>query len=430
MRRHAENWLEVAERVWNFRRDQLTAAQGQGLLAASGELKGRMKERADAGKLKLSIEKLEGVLRETGGRYYPMSSLTENVEFFLVAALVILGLRAYFVQPFKIPTNSMWPSYYGMTHESFQAGEEPGLLARTARTLAFGASHYQVEAPADGEVYVPVYATSPTRVHLIGSEKAGRSYFLFPTQFREWTFMVNGQLVKLSTPADFDGDFEQMLQERFAGPKGDLSDHLIAEMQRVGRKPETSSMTITYAGQRRDVRVIWLPLGLSVKKGQPILSFDILTGDLLFVDRITYNFLPPKVGQGFVFKTENINSQEMEDLQGQQIRQYYIKRLVGLPGDKLEVKAPALWRNDQPITGADAFGLNARKEGKYPGYYAERQLAPGHIVNVPAHNYYAMGDNSPRSKDSRYWGYVPEKEVVGKPLFIYYPLTTRWGLAR
>ena len=176
--------------------------------------------------------------------------------------------------------------------------------------------------------------------------------------------------------------------------------------------------------------MIWLPLGLSVKKGQPILSFDILTGDLLFVDRITYNFLPPKVGQGFVFKTENINSQEMEDLQGQQIRQYYIKRLVGLPGDKLEVKAPALWRNDQPITGADAFGLNARKEGKYPGYYAERQLAPGHIVNVPAHNYYAMGDNSPRSKDSRYWGYVPEKEVVGKPLFIYYPLTTRWGLAR
>ena len=148
------------------------------------------------------------------------------------------------------------------------------------------------------------------------------------------------------------------------------------------------------------------------------------------MDRITYNFLPPKVGQGFVFKTENINSPEMEDLQGQQIRQYYIKRLVGTPGDKLEVKAPVLWRNDQPISGADAFGFNARKEGKYPGYYAERQLAPGHIVNVPSHNYYAMGDNSPRSKDSRYWGYVPEKEVVGKPLFIYYPLTSRWGLAR
>ena len=55
--------------------------------------------------------------------------------------------------------------------------------------------------------------------------------------------------------------------------------------------------------------------------------------------------------------------------------------------------------------------------------------AHGEIVTVPEHFYMALGDNSPRSKDSRSWGFVPEKDVVGRPLYIYYPLTKRWGLA-
>jgi signal peptidase I len=56
-------------------------------------------------------------------------------------------------------------------------------------------------------------------------------------------------------------------------------------------------------------------------------------------------------------------------------------------------------------------------------------LESGDVLDVPEHSYFAMGDNSPRSKDSRMWGFVPEKDVVGRPLFIYYPLTKRWGLA-
>jgi signal peptidase I len=57
-------------------------------------------------------------------------------------------------------------------------------------------------------------------------------------------------------------------------------------------------------------------------------------------------------------------------------------------------------------------------------------LPVGGKVTVPANSYFALGDNSPRSLDSRYWGFVPDKDVVGRPLFIYYPLTSRWGLAR
>ena len=123
-------------------------------------------------------------------------------------------------------------------------------------------------------------------------------------------------------------------------------------------------------GEKYEQAVYWLSVGKTVKKGEKILSFDILTGDLLFVDRITYNFFPPKVGQGFVFKTDNIHSQYMEKPQGSgnQVKQYYIKRLVGTPGDVLEVKSPVLTSNGQPITGAAAFDKNARREGLYRGY--------------------------------------------------------------
>ena len=441
MRRHAANWLEVAERVWNFRRDQLAPAQAQGLLAATGELKTRLKEKADAPRLKLAIEKLEDVLRETGGRFYPMSSMTENVEFFLVAALVILGLRAYFFQPFKIPTNSMWPSYYGMTSEVFKTGEEPGLLAQAGRLLAFGATHHRVEASAEGEVYVPVVAVGQNQVRLISSETSGRFLGIFPSANKEWTFRVSdpsarsgltasdAMFSKLSVPADF--DLEKVIQERFAGPHRTLSEHLLEQARQAGKNPENSLINVTMGGQRREVRVYWLPLGVKVRKGEAILSFDILTGDLLFVDRVTYNFFPPRVGQGFVFKTEHIVSPFMADqYTGQQIRQYYIKRLVGTPGDVLEVKEPVLYRNGKPIEGAAAFDANNHQLGKYTGYAALQRLEAGLKVTVPSDGFFAMGDNSHNSADSRYWGFVPNKDVVGKPLFIYYPLTTRWGPAR
>lgn len=442
MRRHAANWLEVAERVYNFRRDLLPPAQVQQLVAATGDLKLRLKDKADASKLKMAIEKLEDVLRQTGGRIYPTSSLVENVEFFLVAAIVILGLRAYFVQPFKIPTNSMWPTYYGMTHELIKTGEEPGVLGRIGRLLAFGATHYAVQAPADGEVMVPVLRYSDGEMHMISSQKPGRALGVFPTMMREYTFSVNGALTTLEVPGDF--DFERVLDEAFGGARRPFTKVLSEQFART-TEHETSMVTIRSGGRRYDQRVYWVPLGKTVKRGEPIVSFDILTGDLLFVDRITYNFFPPKVGQGFVFKTENIHSPAMSTVDGEQIRQYYIKRLVGLPGDKLEIRTPRfirdgagdpadpaaqLYRNGAPITGAEAFTANSRKDGMYPGYTNGGLLAIGQVAEVPANSYMALGDNSPRSQDSRFWGFVPDKDVVGKPLFIYYPLTRRWGLAR
>ena len=107
-----------------------------------------------------------------------------------------------------------------------------------------------------------------------------------------------------------------------------------------------------------------------------------------------------------------------------------MKRLVGEPGDTLQVKGTTLYRNGSPITGSAAFAANAGQVGEYPGYEAYQALANGQTVTVPAHGYFAMGDNSPNSKDSRYWGAVPEKDVVGRPVLVYYPFTKRFGLAK
>ena len=55
---------------------------------------------------------------------------------------------------------------------------------------------------------------------------------------------------------------------------------------------------------------------------------------------------------------------------------------------------------------------------------------PKHSFTVPPHSYFAMGDNSYNSYDSRWWGPVPEENVVGRGLFVYWPFTWHWGLIR
>jgi signal peptidase I len=414
MRENAANWLELADKVYHYRRDVLTAAQVGELQSRSADLQAMLKERAGAEKLKLAIERLEEVLRRTGGAIYPKTALVENVEFFLVAAIVILGIRTYFVQPFKIPTNSMWPTYNGMTPEAWKnPAEAPGPLMRAVRFVLYGAQRKQLVAPESGTVSLPVTYGG----QIAFEPKKARSWLIFPTINKEYTFLVNNTPVRVQVPADF--QFDWAFRECTGLSEMDLV--------RMARDSERG-----WAGGR----MVTLPI--KAESGKPFLAFDIITGDQLFVDRVSYHFVQPKVGQGFVFRTDHIVNPYMVDRDtGRQLEQYYIKRLVGVPGDKLEIREPALFRNGQPITGSIAFSANAEKKEKYAGYYnAPQGLAEGGYLNrgetitVPPAKYFAMGDNSGNSQDGRYWGYVPAKDVVGRPMFVYYPFTRHWGPAR
>jgi signal peptidase I len=419
MRANAANWLEVAGKVWHYRRDRMSAAEAEELAGRTGELRALLRGGADAGKLKLGIEALEGVLARTGGAVYPKTSLVENVEFFLVAAIVILGIRTYFVQPFKIPTNSMWPTYYGLTAETLPPGRpSPNAVQSLFRFLAYGARRHTVVAPHAGEVSVPFFIRGET-VGVAYTIRDGKSWLVFPAKVKEYTFYVDGSPASVQVPADF-SDFDEVFRQTFFPDRAAL----LARVRSAG-VPLDPNRTDVFATDP-------VPLGRTVRAGEAIVRFDLMTGDQLFVDRLSYNFIRPTVGQGFVFRTDHI-----PDIERTFGAQYFIKRLIGVPGDTIELREPALFRNGAPITGSAAFGWNARRVSPYLGYAnASRDdsryhlLFPGEPIIVPPHGYLAMGDNSHNSFDGRFWGYVPEKDVIGRPLFIYYPFTRRWGTSK
>jgi len=400
MRANAHNWLELANKIHHYRRDELPAKDLVDLTQKREALRSLMRERVDASRLKLGVEALEGAMRRTGGKIYPKSTVQEYVEFFLVAAIVVIGIKAYFVQPFKIPTNSMWPSYNGMTPYVYKnPADAPNGIAKLGRFLAYGAQHKELLAPDSGKITVPVFANSGG--YLYFEKRPGRKWGIFPATVREYVFYIGEESVRLQVPEDF--DFDLAFREAFGYSADQLAE-------------------LALRSRRGDYNYRFVEIDRAVVRGKPFLSFDILTGDCLFVDRISYHFVSPKVGDGFVFRTGNI--------QGIGVDQYYIKRLVGVPGDKIEIRDPVLYRNSQPITGADAFVKNGLREGKYSGYRNIGSLSSGSEVDVPSDGFLALGDNSSNSRDGRYWGFVPRKDVVGRPIFVYYPFTRHWGASR
>jgi signal peptidase I len=427
MRRNATNWLDLADKVRCYRSDRFSPAEASELSRRQEDLRRGLREDTDAGKLKLAIEALEEVLRRVGGSVYPKTSLAENVDFFLVAAIVILGIRTYFVQPFKIPTNSMWPTYYGMTAENFPPDSaSPGLGERLWRFAAFGAQRREVIAPRSGQVSAQYFLDAENRPtsYLAFTVRSARKWLVIPTLVHEYTFTVDGAPATVDVPEDFDG-FDDLVMQTFFGTEQAFTRHLIALGQAGPLEASLIRMNDDPDGYRR---VVTIPLGRTVSAGESVLRFDLMTGDQLFVDRVTYHFLRPKVGQGFVFRTGHIA--------GIPVDEYYIKRLIGVPGDVIEIKQPVLYRNGLPITGSETFDLNARRVGLYRGYFNKDAstgalyLDKGKTLTVPPHSFFALGDNSYNSSDGRYWGFVPAADVIGRPLFVYFPFTSRWGPAR
>jgi signal peptidase I len=409
-RRLASDWLELAEKVFNYRKDVLSEAERAELSESAGSVRQLLREKADTAKLKLGIDSLERVLRRHGGAHYPKSGIVENLEFLLVAAIVILGLRAFYVQPFKIPTNSMWPSYYGMTGEVFASKEEePSTASRMVRLAAFGAQPRRIDAPDNGEVLVPM--VNENQIYF--NKVKGRKWVVFPAQLKQYEIRVGGRTASLKVPADY--DMEWTIRDYYFPDDKRRLGEIFAEQRARGTLEQ---------GLINGTPVMFLKTGKTLRAGDRMLSFDVLTGDQLFVDRVSYHFVRPEVGDGFVFRTGNI-----PDLARVGGDQYYIKRLVGVPGDELRIERPVLYRNGAPITGSPAFDKNAKEQDRYVGYRPEGMFRGGATVKIGADQYLALGDNSANSLDGRYWGTVPAKDVVGRPLFIYYPFTKRWGPA-
>lgn len=415
MRQNAEGWLRLAEKVYHYRRDLLRENELQELVGASTYLQEALRRKEDASKLRLASERMDDVLRKYGGAYYQRSGWGENVEVLLVAAILAIGIRTYFVQPFKIPTNSMWPTYNGMTHEVFAEPEErPSAAGRVVRRVAMGAKRHTVEAPVAGEVILMVQLHRAdgfrSRIPPIAAV-SNRTWLIFPQQAYRYQLFVGETPVTVDVPVDFQMD--GVFHEAFFDEVGDFDAAVQSQARRQNATPGETILVKT---------------GKQVELGEPVLEFDLLTGDQLFVDRMSYHFIRPNVGDGFVFRTGDIPGLNAPD--GTPEDKYYIKRLVGLPGDELEIRPPVLIRNGEPIDGRAVFEKIHSREGNYTGYVNDGNLSAGRTLEIPENHFFALGDNSPNSLDGRFFGFVPESAVVGRSIFIYYPFTKRWGPAR
>jgi signal peptidase I len=122
--------------------------------------------------------------------------------------------------------------------------------------------------------------------------------------------------------------------------------------------------------------------------------------ELILVDKWTYLFHPPSRGDIIVFVAPPQPTQD------------YIKRIIAIPGDKITV-------NDTTVT---VDGVTLKETYIAPinqgNPYAYKQIAEV----VPPNYYFVMGDNRRGSYDSRAWGFVPRKNIIGRAAFVYWPL--------
>ena len=315
-------------------------------------------------------EDLDGVvatLRAELGEALPRPRWPWATEWFdvIVSALAVaFCFRAYYYQPFQIPTGSMQPTLYGIHTEEADAPTawDIGPL-RFLKWCATGSSYKDVRVRTPGTL--SGYAPSPKPGYV--------------------SAIVNGR-DRYDLPADV--------------------------------VPEVS---------RR------VPPGSRVAMNQCLWRGYVKSGDFLFVNRWIWNFRHPRLGETIVLSTRG--------LPGLPNNQHYIKRLCGRPGDTVDLKPDSsyLWVNGKPATDPPRLEEIAEHFRPWPGAPAYLGYAPAEGSPYPTKThfelgpgeYLAFGDNSGNSLDSRYWGAVPARNLLGPASFVHWPFTSpRWGRIR
>lgn len=164
----------------------------------------------------------------------------------------------------------------------------------------------------------------------------------------------------------------------------------------------------------------------------PSMDPTVMVGDHLLVDKLSYApagslaryvlpYTDPKRGDVIVFRYPI------------DITQNYVKRVMGVPGDHIRVMDKIVYLNGKPLKepyaqhifpNLEPYRDNFPSEPRGPVYDRARQMLAEHVQNgeivVPPDSYFAMGDNRDNSLDSRYWGFVPRENIIGKPLLIFW----------
>jgi signal peptidase I len=167
----------------------------------------------------------------------------------------------------------------------------------------------------------------------------------------------------------------------------------------------------------------------------------LLIGDHLFVDRVTP--APKTTWFPLIPYRELHRGDIIVFVSPAEPGLFLVKRIIGLPGDRIHLKHSVVYRNGQKIQ--EPFVIHNRGDyfpyrDDFPtftppdgiGLAPEWQVTMGDHINngevvVPPNSYFAMGDNRDVSADSRWWGFVPRANIVGRPMFIYWSFQTPAG---
>ena len=165
-------------------------------------------------------------------------------------------------------------------------------------------------------------------------------------------------------------------------------------------------------------------VGGYVLNGETLWSGTKTSGDRVFIERLSYRFRDPKRGDIVVFKTDGI--------EGARPGTFYIKRIAGLPGERVRIDPPYLFANEQKVVEPEIFSIMSSKVNGYSGFVlaldkvrgtAAKLINTNDFITLGGDEYFVTGDNSPNSLDSRYYGPVPRKNIIGKVTRIYYPFS-------
>ncbi len=326
----------------------------------------------------------------------PLGWLEENVEVMFVAIVIALGLRAYYLQPFRIPTGSMQPTLNGIIGKQLPEAKWPALPQRILEMATRGRSYVKIVTDSDRHLAYDSDGNPVVRdVQWMHFFSRGEICF------------TDSEPIPLPAPAN---------------PCYD-------------------------AGLRAVAQAAYRNHGL-IPKGTVLCEGYVDAGDLVLVDKFSYHFRKPIRGEVFVFETRGIRGIRDRGSEGS----HYIKRLCGVPGDTISVQSPNLLVNGK-IAQEPGIQRVIQGQGEYainPGGYGyaspERNRSgtklphrqyiakPGDTLTLTytetpgMSEYAALGDNTGNSLDSRYWGPVKQYDLVGSGYFSLWPLATgHWG---
>ena len=356
------------------------------------------------GRINIKAEELQ-FAAEKWLKPYPNAAWRENVEVLLVALAVAMGIRTFFVQPFKIPTGSMQPTLYGVTS-----------VPDFTKVNFWQENKAKLQADVREQFNLGDAIKVPTGWERVKDWFAGNSYVHVVAQ-------ADGMIEKNS-------------------PMNRFLIFNLSQTFSIGGVEQTMWFPPDY-GEADLVHRAGLDPAHIYHKGDDIVKMmKVSTGDHLFVDRFTYNFRKPERGEIIVFETKGI--------QGLPQDQFYIKRMVVKPGEHVQIGNDRhLLINGRRLDAStphfeNVYGFNPNKaphESQFSGhvngtvastYGLYPNLAPNFpdaetIYNNPDDSYMVMGDNTCNSSDSRTWGSFPAKNVIGKSFFVYWPITRRFG---